>query len=84
MISKWFRNHVKGIVSDSNNIILWHESEDVNKKSLLPKFQLILILRFQVMHDYVRFIAPIDYWVELSRGVTPNFYINYFAFILCL
>ena len=54
----------KGIVSDSNNIILWHESEDINKKSLFPKFQLILILRFQVMHDYVWFIAPIDYCVE--------------------
>ena len=44
---------LKGIVSDSNNIILWHESEDINKKSLFPKFQLLPILRFQVMHDYV-------------------------------
>ena len=55
---------LKGILSDSNNIILWQESEDINKKSLFPKFQLILILRFQVMHDYVCFIAPIDYCVE--------------------
>ena len=55
---------IKGIVSDSNNIILWHESEDENKKSLFPKFQLLPILRFQVMHDYVWFIAPIDYCVE--------------------
>ena len=55
---------LKGIVSDSNNIILWHESEDINKKSLFPKFQLLPILRFQVMHDYVWFIAPIDYCVE--------------------
>ena len=23
---------MKGIFSDSNNIILWHESEDINKK----------------------------------------------------
>ena len=45
--------HIKGIVSDSNNIILWHESEDINKKSLFPKCQLLPILRFQVMHDYV-------------------------------
>ena len=44
---------LKGIVSDSNNIILWHESEDINKKSLFPKFQLLPILRFQIMHDYV-------------------------------
>ena len=34
------------------------------KKSLFPKFQLIPILRFQVMHDYVCFIAPIDHCVE--------------------
>ena len=43
----------KGIFSDSNNIFLWYESADINKKSLFPKFQLIPILRFQVMHDYV-------------------------------
>ena len=35
---------VKGIFSDSNNIFLWHKSEDINKKRLFPKFQLILIL----------------------------------------
>ena len=35
------------------------------KNSLFPKFQLILILRFQVMHDYVCFIAPTDYCVSL-------------------
>ena len=34
------------------------------KESLFPKFQLIQILRFQVMYDYVYFIAPIDYYVE--------------------
>ena len=55
---------IKGIFSDSNNIFLWHESEDINDKSLFPKFQLFPILRFQVMHDYVCFIAPIDYCVE--------------------
>ena len=36
------------------------------QKSLLPKFQLIPILSFQVKHDYVCFIAPIDYCVEWS------------------
>ena len=56
---------IKGIFSDSNNIFLWYESEDINKKkSFFPKFQLILILRFQVMQDYMYFIAPIDYCVE--------------------
>ena len=34
------------------------------QKNLFPKFQLIPILRFQVMHDYVGFISPIDYCVE--------------------
>ena len=53
----------KGIFSDSN-IFLWHDSEDINKKSLFPKFQMIPILHFQVMHDYVCFIAPIDCCVE--------------------
>ena len=38
---------------------LWHESEaHVNKKSLFPKLQLIQILHFQVMDDYVCFILP--------------------------
>ena len=55
---------VKGILSDSNTIFLWHESEGINKKTLFPKFQLIPILRFQGMHDYVCSIAPIDYCVE--------------------
>ena len=55
---------LKGIVTDSNNIFLWHESEDINKKSFFPKFQLIPSSNFQVMHDYVCFIAPIDYCVK--------------------
>ena len=59
-------NFIKGIFIDSNNIFLWHESEDINKKGLFPKFQLIPILRFQVMHDYVCFIAPTDYCAEWS------------------
>ena len=55
---------LKGIVSDCNNIFLWYEQEDINHKSLFSKFQLILTLHFQVMHNYVCFIAPIDYCVE--------------------
>ena len=55
-----FSQPLKGIVSDSNNIFLWHESEDINKKSLFSKFQLIPVLYFQVMHDYVCFTAPIE------------------------
>ena len=59
-----FEKRVKGIFSDSNNIFLWHESEDINKKTINPKFQLIPILRFQFMYDYVCFIASIDYCVK--------------------
>ena len=56
---------VKEVFSDSNNIILYmNYIEDVNKISLYQKFQFIPTLRFQVMHDYVYFIAPIDYCVE--------------------
>ena len=57
----------RGIFSDFRKIFLWHESEDTNQKSLFPKFKLIPISRlffFQVMHDYVCFIAHLDYWVE--------------------
>ena len=56
--------NIKGIFSDSNKIFLWYEPKDINKKSLFPKFQLIPILRFQIMHDYVCFDAPIGYYVE--------------------
>ena len=55
---------IKGIFSDSYSIFLWHESKDIDKKSLFPKFQLIPILRFQVMCDYVCFNAPKNYCVE--------------------
>ena len=51
-------NPFKGVFSDFNNIILLLESEDINQKSLFPKFQLIPILCFQVMYDYVLVTAP--------------------------
>ena len=57
------------LFSDSNNILLRHESEDIKEKSLFPKFQLFPILRVQIMHDYVCFNAPIDYCVESSPRV---------------
>ena len=31
-------NLIKGIVSDSNNIFLWHESDDINKKRIFRNF----------------------------------------------
>ena len=55
-----------GIFSNSNNIFLWYESEDINQKSSFPKFQQIPVLRFQVMHDYAYSITPINYCVEWS------------------
>ena len=57
---------IKGIISDSNNIFLWHESEDINKKGLFPKFQLIPILRLQVMHDYVHWHWSTDYRCKIK------------------
>ena len=39
---------LKGIFSDSNNIILRHELEDKNKKNLFPKLQLIPIYFFKL------------------------------------
>ena len=41
--SDWFYliaspiENIKGIFTDSNNIFLWHESEDINKKKLISK-----------------------------------------------
>ena len=55
---------VKEVFSDSS-IILWQESKDINKKKLLPKFQLIPVLRLKVMHDYVHWHCSIDYCVRL-------------------
>ena len=58
---------IKGIVSVILTTSFYGMNQKIythKKKSLLPKFQLIPILSFQVMHDYVCFIAPIDYCVE--------------------
>ena len=33
-----FSGVIKGIFSDSNNIVLWHESEDTNKKAYFQNF----------------------------------------------
>ena len=56
MVRTWYliyslllNDSITEIVSDSINIFLWHESEDISKKYISKKIQLILILRFQVM-----------------------------------
>ena len=59
------RTRVKGTLSDSNNIFLWHELDDINKNSWLPKFHLIPILRLQVMLNYVHWYCSMDYCVKL-------------------
>ena len=39
-VGSYLATWIKGIVSDSNNIFLWHESEDINKKgNFQNKFQ---------------------------------------------
>ena len=50
---------LKGIFSDSNNIVLWHESKHINKKAYFQyfiDFVDLQFLGFQAMHDYVCFI----------------------------
>ena len=59
---------LNGIVSDYNNIFLWQKSKDMNKKILSLKFQLVLILRLQVMHDFVLWHYSINHCVKLSLG----------------
>ena len=63
---RWIQCWLKGITSDSNNIFLWHQSEDISKKESFfpPKFQLIQITHLQVMHDYVHWYCFIDYCVK--------------------
>ena len=63
---------LKGIFSDSYNIILWHESEDINKKRLFPKLQLIPILCLQVVHDYVCFIALLCWIIIIDNDLLPT------------
>ena len=72
---------IKGIFSDANNTLLRYKSEDINKKSLFPKFQLIPILCFQVMYDYVHFIAPIELlcWQDFSVKIALISYWNNFS-----
>ena len=50
--------NVKGIFSDSNNIFLWHKSEDIKKKRLFPKFQLILISVYKLYMNMYISTAP--------------------------
>ena len=62
--------HYEGI-SESNNIISWHESEDIKK--IFPKFWLIPILHLQDMHYNMCFIAP-QITVLNCRSVRKIFY----------
>ena len=59
---------LKGIVSDSNKVSLWHKPED-NKSRLFPKFQLISVLRLQIMHDYLCY----KLWMVNEWICAPNF-----------
>ena len=72
---------MKGIVSDSNNIFVWHDSEDINRMRSFPKFHLIPILCLQVMHDCVDWHCSTDYCVKLIL-VDENLCENCFYFSL--
>ena len=37
-LTPWFEQQIKGIVSDSNNICLWHESKDIDKNGSFQNF----------------------------------------------
>ena len=61
----WWKINEK--FSDSNNIFYDTRYKQKNKtknKKQKTKKGIFLSLGFQVMHDYVCFIAPIDYRVE--------------------
>ena len=44
---------IKGRVSDSNNIFLWHESENINKKKKVTLKILVDSIVFTSYDDYV-------------------------------
>ena len=54
---------VKGIFTDSNNIFLWHESEDINEKAYFQNFSWFQFYIFKLCM-IMCFIAPVDYSVE--------------------
>ena len=66
-----------GTVSDFNTF-LWYKSEDMNKKRLFPKFQLIQILLLQVMHDYVHWHCSIDYCVKCTFTIQVHWANDHF------
>ena len=48
---------LKGIVSDSNNIFLWYESEDMNKKAYFQNFSWFQFYVFKLYMIIMCFIA---------------------------
>ena len=42
------KEYLKGIFTDSNNIFLWHESDDINEKKLISKISFNSNFRFHV------------------------------------
>ena len=73
MVKNEYKQDFKEVFSDSNNIILWHESEDIikkKKKSLFLKFQFILILRLMIMCLSVFHCSHRLYWI---KSHTQNF-----------
>ena len=86
MVRTWYlicslllNDSIKEIVSDSNNIFLWHESEDISKKYI---FKISVDSNFAFSsYDYVCFIAPTDYCVAQNL-VYETFCENYSHFMM--
>ena len=49
---------VKGIVSDSNNIFVWHESKHINKKGYFQKFSWLQFHVYKLCMIMCTDIAP--------------------------
>ena len=61
---KCYTTYIKGIFIDSNNIFLWYDSEDINrKKKRISKISVDSNFTFSsyAWLCNVYFIAPIDY-----------------------
>ena len=61
--------HLKGIVSDSNNIFLWHdESDDINKKKIISKISVDFNFTFTIYAwlPYMHWHCSKDYWAVLT------------------
>ena len=50
--------YLKGIISDSNSIFLWHELKDINKKGYFPNFRWFQFYIYKLCMIMCTGIAP--------------------------